>query len=185
MRERRCTIDSSCVIALDHLQLVPNLTLLFSVVLVPKAVRADLFKRRRTKDRLRVFFDSYAFFQRCDDYDHGVVEFLLAERKHQGSKDRGEVEAVVQTAQVGAAVIVDDPWGRELAARDDIEHHGTLWVLQRYHELELLSSTSLRQCFASLRTRGIRLPWDKVNDLLARIGQTPLPHGRRAKAVSE
>src|SRR5438477_5923934 len=119
MRERRCTIDSSCIIALDHLELVPNLTLLFSVILVPKAVRADLFKRRSTKDRLRGFFDSYAYFQRCDDYDRGTVEFLLAERKRQGSKDRGEVEAVVQAAQVGAVVIVDDPWGRELAARDD------------------------------------------------------------------
>ena len=31
----RCTIDSSCVIALDHLDLVPQLTFLFSVVLVP------------------------------------------------------------------------------------------------------------------------------------------------------
>lgn len=174
MRARRCTIDSSCVIALDHLDLVPRLSFLFSIVLVPKAVREDLFKRRETKNRLQAFFDDYAFFQRCDGYEQGTVDFLLAERTRQGGQDRGEVEAVVQASQFGAAVIVDDPWGRELAARDDLEFHGTLWVLQRFHELELLSSTALRDCFASLRGRGIRLPWKTVNELLVRIGQPPL-----------
>jgi predicted nucleic acid-binding protein len=174
MRARRCTIDSSCVIALDHLDLVPWLSFLFSIVLVPKAVREDLFKRRETKNRLQSFFDDYAFFQRCDGYEQGTVDFLLAERTRQGSQDRGEVEAVLQAAQFGATVIVDDPWGRELAARDDLEFHGTLWVLQRFHELELLSSTALRDCLLSLRDRGIRLPWVTVNELLERIGQSPL-----------
>jgi predicted nucleic acid-binding protein len=170
MRARRCTIDSSCVIALDHLDLVPQLSFLFSIVLVPKAVREDLFKRRTTKDRLQSFFDSYTFFQRCDGYEQGTVDFLLAERTRQGAQDRGEAEAVA----FGAAVIVDDPWGRELAARDDLEFHGTAWVLQRFHELDLLSKTGLRGCFASPRNREIRLPWQTVNELLVRIGQQPL-----------
>src|SRR5437899_3230547 len=61
MRSRRCTIDSSCIIALDHLQLVPQLSLLFSPVLVPKAVRKELFKRRVTKDRLQLIFSAYGF----------------------------------------------------------------------------------------------------------------------------
>jgi predicted nucleic acid-binding protein len=89
-------------------------------------------------------------------------------------QDRGEVEAVVQASEFGATVIVDDPWGRELAARDDLEVHGTLWVLQRFHELNLLSSTALRNCFISLRLRGMRLPWDAVNLLLSQVGQQPL-----------
>ena len=80
MRELRCTIDSSCVIALEHLNLLPQLSFLFSRVLVPKAVRMDLFKRRGTKDRIRSLFDTYAFFQRCDGYETGAVDFLLAER---------------------------------------------------------------------------------------------------------
>jgi hypothetical protein len=75
MRER-CTIDSSCIIALDHLDLLPKVSLLFSRVLVPRAVRQDLFKRRATKNRLRSLFDSYAFFERCDDYDKGAVDSL-------------------------------------------------------------------------------------------------------------
>jgi predicted nucleic acid-binding protein len=174
MRVRRCTIDSSCVIALDHLELVPQLSFLFSVVLVPKAVREELSKRRATKDRLQRIFDHYDFFQRCDSYDRGTVDFLLAERVREGTQDRGEVEATVQASEVGATVIVDDPWGRELAALYDLEHHGTLWVLQRFHELDLLSSAAVRLCFVSLHERGIRLPWKVVSEFLAQIGQRRL-----------
>lgn len=173
MRARRCTIDSSCLIALDHLHLVPQLSMLFSLVLVPKAVRSELFKLRATKDRLQLIFDTYGFFQRRDGYEQGTVDFLLAERARLGVKDRGEVEAVVQASQFGAAVIVDDPWGRDLAAREDLEFHGTVWVLQRFYQLGLLSST-LGDCFAKLRSRGTRLPWETVDELLVSIGEKPL-----------
>jgi predicted nucleic acid-binding protein len=170
MSASRCTIDSSCVIALDQLDLLPQLSLLFSIVLVPKAVRDELFKRRATKDRLHSLFEAYAFLQRCDGYEKGTVEFLLAERTREGAQDRGEVEAIVQASEFGAT----DPWGRELAALDDLEFHGTLWVLQRFHELDLLSSTALRDSLASLQRRGTRLPWNTVNEFLAQIGQQPL-----------
>jgi predicted nucleic acid-binding protein len=173
MRSLRCTIDSSCIIALDHLHLVPQLSVLFSPVLVPKAVRNELFKVRATKDRLQFIFSTYGFFQRCDGYDQGTVDFLLAERARLGVKDRGEVEAVVQASQFGAAVIVDDPWGRDLATRSDLDFHGTVWVLQRFYQLGLLSST-LGECFAILRDRGMRLPWETIDELLVSIGEEPL-----------
>jgi predicted nucleic acid-binding protein len=174
MRARRCTIDSSCVVALDHLDLVPELSLLFSKVRVPRAVRKELYKRRNTKDRVRWLFKEYAFFQRCNDYDQGTVDFLLAERSREGAEDRGEAEAVVQASQVGAVVIVDDRWGEKLATLSDLETHGTFWVLQQFHELEFLSSTALRDCFESLRELGIHLPWKIVNGLLSQVGQPPL-----------
>jgi predicted nucleic acid-binding protein len=130
MRVCRCTIDSSCVIALDHLDLVPKLSFLFSIVLVPKAVREELFKRRAAKDRLQNLFDTYAFFQRCDGYERGTVDFLLAERNRQGAEDRGEVEAVVQASDFGATVLVDDPGGRELIDGLPRQSHST--ATQRY-----------------------------------------------------
>jgi hypothetical protein len=101
MRASRCTIDSSCIIALDHLDLVPELSFLFSIVLVPKAVRNELFKRQQTQDRLERIFEDYSFFQRCDNYEQGTVDFLLAERTREGGQDRGEVEAVVQASELG------------------------------------------------------------------------------------
>lgn len=102
-------IDSSCLIALDHLDLIPALPFLYSTVLVPKAVRQEIFKRRATKDRVQALFEDFAFFQRCDGYEQGTIDFLLAERTREGSQDRGEVEAVVQASQFGTAIIVDDP----------------------------------------------------------------------------
>jgi predicted nucleic acid-binding protein len=174
MRTPRCTIDSSCVIALDHLDLLPQLSLLFSRVLVPKAVREELFKRRITKNRLQVLLDTYAFLERCDGYEKGTVDVLLVERTLQGRRDRGEAEAVVQASEFGATVLVDDPWGRELAARDGLDPHGTVWVLQRFNELGLITTPALRISFSMLRNRGTRLPWEIVDALLLRLGEPPL-----------
>jgi predicted nucleic acid-binding protein len=123
-------------------------------MLVPKAVREDLFKLRATK------IDCNAFLQRCDGYEQGTVDFLLAERTRQGAQDRGEDEAVVQASQFGATVIVDDPWGRELAERVDLEFHATLWVLQRFHELDLLSSTCRGRQLTRFSCRSDSNPYD-------------------------
>jgi len=169
-----CTIDTSCVIALDLLDLLPQLSVLFSRVLLPRAVRAELFRRRTTKDRLRKALRSYAFITRCDDYDRVTVDILLIEHEREGLEDRGESEAVVQAADLGAAVIVDDPWGRELADRSRLEYHGTLWVLGRLHELELLSAPVLREGLVKLWQHGIRLPRAAANGLLIQIGEAPL-----------
>lgn len=174
MRGRRCTIDSSSVIALDLVGLVPLLSVLFASVLVPKAVREELFKRRATKDRLQAIFADYSFFERCDGYDQGAVDILLLERKRQDLRDRGEVETVVQASQFGASVIIDDQWGRQLAGRYDLDCHGTLWVLEQLYDLRLISSKQLRESFQSMRNGGIRLPWDAVDSLLARAGEEPL-----------
>ena len=179
MLEPVCTIDTSCIVALDHLDLLPKLSLLFSRVLLPKAVRTELFKRRSTKDRLRTLLRSYAFIARCDEYDKGTVDVLLIERVKQGMEDRGETEAVVQAAGLGATVIVDDPGGRELAERNRLDYHGSLWVMKRLWELELLSGPSLREGLLRLRRQGIRLPWLSANALLAECGQAPLTDSDR------
>lgn len=79
----------------------------------------------------------------------------------------------MQASQVGAAVIVDDRWGRDLATRFDLDFHGTVWVLQQLYQLGLLSSP-LGSCFKLLRSRGVRLPWETVNELLVSAGEEPL-----------
>src|SRR5216684_1237711 len=174
MRPPRCTVDTSCIIALDHLGLLPKLSVLFSRVLLPKAVRNELFKDTATKDRVQSLFNTYAFVERCDEYDKGAVDILLVERIQQGTEDRGEAEAVVQAAEVGAMVIVDDRWGRELAARYKLDHHGTFWIIDQLYSLGLLSSSAFRICFEELRKRNIWLPWKKINARLEQIGEEPL-----------
>jgi predicted nucleic acid-binding protein len=153
---------------------LPQLSFLFSHVLVPKAVREELLKRRATKDRLQSFFSRYAFLERCDGYEKGTVDFLLAERARQGMRDRGEVEAVVQASEIGAKILVDDQWGRKLATRYDLDHHRTFWVLQQFYQLGSMSGPVSRNSLASLRARGTLLPWKTVDAWLVRIGEAPL-----------
>ncbi len=171
-----CTLDASSAIALDHLDLLPQLSFLFARVLLPKAVRSELSRRRATKNRLRALIDNYGFVERCDNYDKAAVDILLIERASTGKRDRGEAEAVVQASQVGAVVIVDDRWGRTLASRFGRERHGKFWVLQRLFDLGLISASAVRTHFVHLRERGIRLPWGAVDRWLHRIGEEPLSH---------
>ncbi|MGO9255144.1 MAG: hypothetical protein ACLQU1_02410 [Bryobacteraceae bacterium] len=174
MRPPICTIDASCLIALDHLDLLPRLSFLFSRVLLPRAVRAELYRRRATKDRLRAVLESYKFIERCNDYDQSTVDILLIERVRHGVKDRGESEAAVQAAALGAVVIVDDSWGRGLARQFGREFHGTIWVLRRFFELGLASGAATRGYFVALLDRGIHLPRKAVDEFLAEIGEPPL-----------
>jgi len=160
---------------LDHLDLLPQLSFLFSRVLLPRAVRNELNRRRATKDRLRSVLDSYAFVERCDDYDKGSVDILLVEGATQGVEDRGETEAVVQAAEVGAVVVVDDPWSRKLAEKYGLELQGTFWVLQRLFKLGLFPADVCRTHFVELFRSGIRMPMALVNDFLVEIGEAPLP----------
>jgi predicted nucleic acid-binding protein len=155
--------------------LIPQLSLLFDVVLVPKAVRKEFYKRRAAKDQLRRLLNNFAFVRRCDDYEQSAVDLYLIERARQDTRDRGEAEAVVQAAQFGATVIVDDAWGRALAKKSALEVHGTFWLLQQFHNLGLLSAASTRESFLALRKTHRRLPWDEVNLFLRAIGEQDLP----------
>jgi predicted nucleic acid-binding protein len=174
MQKPFAVIDSSCVIALDAIDAFPLLAFIFSRVLIPKAVRVELFRRRRTKDRVRATIRNYQFVQPCDDYDPGAADVFLAERIVAGKKDRGEAEAVAQATTLGAIAIIDDPWGRKLASLNSLECHGTIWILERFHDLRLTTDAELRQDFLLLLQRRIRIPIRAVNELLQRIGQEPI-----------
>lgn len=167
-------VDTSCVIALDCLNLLPKLSLLFGEVLIPKAVRDELFKRRTNKDRIQAAERTHDFIRYCFDYDKSSVDMLLSERQRLRMTDRGESEAVVQAAQTGASVLVDDPWGRDLADRYRLEYHGTIWVLKRFWQLGLTPPEELREQVVQLLGRGIRLPRKAIDELLREAGCAPL-----------
>lgn len=166
--------DASCLIALDRLDLVPKLAFLFGRLLIPKAVRGELYRRRRTRDRIKALLKNCGFLHPCDDYDQGAVDVLLTERARVGKKNRGEAEAVVQADSVGAVVLVDDRWGRKLAQRYLLESHGTFWLLERLHDLRLLPPHDLRRHLRTLSQQGFRLPLGAVNRLLERVGEQTL-----------
>jgi predicted nucleic acid-binding protein len=123
------------------------------------------------KDRLQAMIEEYRFLERCDAYSRSVLDVVLAGRPR---ADRGEAEAVVQAAPFNAMVVVDDPFGRQLASRFDLEYHGTLWILERLHGLGYLKSSVLRQNLLTLKQNKIRLPRAAMNELLGRIGERPI-----------
>lgn len=166
-------IDTSCVIALESANLLPLLSVLFHRLMLPKAVRTELYRKRQTKDRLRALRRDYAFIIPCNDYDQAAVDTALTDPKRR-KKDRGEAEAVVQASQLGAIIVVDDRWGRNLAARFSLECHGTLWILDRLHQLGLLPAQALRQSLVALKEQGIRFPLREANTLLKRIHEPPI-----------
>jgi predicted nucleic acid-binding protein len=155
-------------------ELLPQLTWLFGQLLIPKAVRTELHRRRSTKDRLKALQREYgSFLVPCDDYDQGAVDVLLTGRTSK-KKERGETESVVQAAAVGAMVIVDDRSGRKLAERYALEYHGTLWVLDRLQNLGLLTPRTLRESLQRLKTRRIHFPVRDANELLRHWGESEL-----------
>ena len=174
MRKPEVVIDSSCILALDAISALPLLAFLFSRVLLPKAVRRELFRRRATKNRIRALLHGYAFIAHCDDYDQTAVDVLLAERRVHGHKDRGEAESVIQASKRGAAIVIDDRWGSKLAERYCLQFHGTVWVLQRFHGVGLLSASKVRWGFETLLQRNFRLPREAINAFLKEIGQEPI-----------
>jgi predicted nucleic acid-binding protein len=168
-------IDASSVIALDALNLLPELTWVFSRLLVPKAVRVELNRRWLTKDRLKTLQREYgSFLAPCDNYDQVAVDILLIWRTGLGKKDRGEAEAVLQAAAEGAMVIIDDRRGRKLAEQYSLKCHGTMWILERLQLLGLFKQRTLRQHLEQLRFLKIRFPVKAANELLQRHGQDPL-----------
>jgi len=174
MRKPEVVLDSSCILALDAISVLPLLASLFSRVLLPKAVRRELFRRRATKNRIRALLREYAFIAHCDDYDQTAVDVLLAERRVRGQKDRGEAESVVQASKQAAAIIIDDPWGRKLAEKFSLQFGGTIWILRRLHGVGLLSAPDVRSGFETLLQRSFRLPREAINALLKEIGQEPI-----------
>ena len=141
--------------------------------MLPKAVRSELYRRRRTRERLRALQRNFGFLVSCDDYDQAVVDTVLTDLNRK-KKDRGEAESAVQASQLSAVVVVDDPWGRRLAESFSLEFHGTLWILERLHALELLPAAAVRQCLLRFKEARIRFPLREANRLLARIHEAPI-----------
>jgi predicted nucleic acid-binding protein len=154
--------------------MIPQLSLLFEVVWVPRAVRREFYKRRAAKNQMWRLFKDFAFVRPCNAYEQGAVELHLIERDRLDARDQGEAEAVVQAAQFGAAVMVDDAWGREIAEKNELEVHGTVWLVQQFYSLGLLSASATRESFALLRENGRRLPWSLVDTFLRSIGEGAL-----------
>lgn len=115
--------DTSPIRALDFLNLLEVLPVVFDHVLIPPAVAAELV---RTGGRFRLIdVNDYAFLKIHAAHDQGQVNCLLP------LLDRGEAEAIVLAQEIAAdAILIDEADGRRVAQEKyGLRTIGTLGIL--------------------------------------------------------
>lgn len=137
-------IDTSVLIALDHVELLEHLGTHYERVLVPSRVRGEFLSE--TPDPLRAvstLLDASPF-EPCDDFDLPSLE-ILKERL-----DPGEAEAIAQMQpQAADCLLIDESDGRRVALEARHRVVGTARILA---ELHLDGRADLWACVEQLRT---------------------------------
>ena len=164
-RYREATIDTSCLIALQHLDLFAQLSLLFDRVYIPRRVREDFRKTFNSRKALSRIVARFALYRYCNRVDEVNLRLLLSERPSKKPRsNEGEAEAVLQAAEIGAeVVIVDDPHGRRWAKVRGIRCIGILGIIEMLRSREIIARVS--PLFEELARNGYRLPAAEIRRL--------------------
>jgi predicted nucleic acid-binding protein len=170
---KRAVLDSSCAIALIEAGLLPKLALLFSEVLIPSTVRKELHRRTGRKPVLRRLHAG-GFLRYCLEYDRVSAEILLPADRRRILKDLGEAEAIVQASTIGAAILADDLWARNIAGLQGLQCVGSLGVIRSLVDIGVLDEPSARSALHQIRSSGCFLPLNLVNEFLLSIGEDVL-----------
>lgn len=154
-RSRWATIDTSSLCALEHLDLFRLTTLLFDQIHIPRRVREEYTKKRRSRAALERLREDLAPYRYCNVADEVSVKMLLAEEavRRTPRADEGEAEAIVQASQIGApVVIVDEKRARKWAQSRGLQCRGTLWILEQLKERDLIGRLNLYSRFSTEKT---------------------------------
>jgi predicted nucleic acid-binding protein len=164
-RAREATIDTGCLIALQHLDLFSHLSWLFDRVYIPRRVREEFRKTFHSRKALARIVERLALYRYCNQVDEINLRLLLGERPSENPRsNEGEAEAVLQAAEIGAeTVIVDDPHGRRWARTRGISCIGILGIIDILRTREIVASVS--PLLEELGRRGYHLPAADVNRL--------------------
>jgi uncharacterized protein len=108
--------DTSPITTLIKIGKVDLLQKLYGGVLIPEAVREELFRSHASLPD---------FFQCTPVGNRSAVEQLLKEI------DRGEAEAIVLAMEKRALLLIDEIEGRDVAAREGLRFIGLLGVLDQ------------------------------------------------------
>jgi predicted nucleic acid-binding protein len=168
------TIDTSVLLSLQCADLLGAISVLFERVLVPRKVREELADGGPQNEPALAAIAEYALFEACDDYDASLVELLLQTRRLQrAGRDRGEAEAVIQSAQRSAStILMDDRLGRQWALTHGIECHGSIWICHELRRSGYLAR--LRPTYVALLRNRRRLPLAALNDYLRDVAEPPI-----------
>lgn len=94
-----------------------------------------------------------------------MVELAKLYRK----PSRLDLAALALAEQEGCPLLSGDRHLREAAEAERVEVHGTLWLAERLVRAKLVSLSELTRGYARMKDAGRRLPWDAVDQQLARL----------------
>lgn len=94
------------------------------------------------------------------------MEDLLALTARYGRISRYDCAALALAREHECVLLTGDAYLREAAEREGVPVHGTIWLVARMLEEQLLDITLARQAFARMREGGRRLPWNLAEAML-------------------
>ena len=132
---RKAIIDTSVLLSLYYLGLLEFLNLFYYEVRVPREVerefldkKNDEIERSKRYNFLENFYTTHqSWFTRCNEYDDAIIQLYLTEK----NIDKGEAEIFAQSQSLSNVheLLLDENTARQLAVRDNIKHHGVLYIL--------------------------------------------------------
>ena len=113
--------DTSPIRALNHLNLLDFLGVIFSQVLVPPAVLAELENPRASFEPVDI--RRFNFIEIAPAENEELIQSFL------GELQRGESEAIALAVERQAVLLIDEAAGRAVASRVGLHRIGVLGVL--------------------------------------------------------
>ena len=74
--------------------------------------------------------------------------------------------ALALAIQEKCPLLTGDKDLRSAAKSEEVEVHGTFWIVEELLKAKLIEQTQARNSFDSMKAKGSRLPWDEVEKIL-------------------
>jgi uncharacterized protein len=137
-------IDTSCLLFLDHLDLVPSLSIRYNKVYVPRYVFQEACRKQRKRYRLRRLIAQHGFLEICSVSSDTEVRLLSdTALKPATVIHRGEAETIIQARERRAStVLMDDRRGSLVAVRHTLAVRGTLGILKEFRQIRIIEGVA-------------------------------------------
>jgi hypothetical protein len=146
--------NSSILIALDSIGYLNILKDLFKEILIPKAVRKEVFGKRKLPT-----------FIKCIEISESIALKVL-----EGNLEVGESEAICLYEEINAnLLIIDDLEGRRIAERLGLTITGTLGVLLLAKKERLIDA--IRPLLDGIISHGFRVAEELYKEILTKAGE--------------
>jgi predicted nucleic acid-binding protein len=158
--------DTSPLIALAVMELLPVLPSLFKKVIVPSTVVRECLgdlSKPRAAEISEALSSQILIEQSVTDQDYCEFLGLIL--------DAGEAEAIALSKELSAVVMIDERAARKVAAREGVECIGSLYVLIKAKQAGLIPEVALR--IQKLRDHGYYLSQSLFDFVLDKCQEFP------------